>query len=309
MTRVLVVGCGAIGSLFAAAAAQAEGVEVWAYDAWGEHVEKINRDGLRLTGAGEAHVRLHATTEAAAIPPCELAIVATKAMHTASAVASCAGALSDAAVCSVQNGVGNEEDVAPHVPRVIRGTTFPAGHVIAPGLIGWDTRGDTHIGPFEPKPARAEEVERLAAILSEGGMPTHALADARPPQWTKVIFNAASNAIGGLTGLAHGWICEYEPTRELARQVMAEGRAVAAAMGIELERDPDELFDHGGKVAYDHKPSLLQDVLARRPTEIDAMNGGISRFGREHGVATPLNDALTALVKGLERSWLKTPTA
>jgi len=84
-----------------------------------------------------------------------------------------------------------------------------------------------------------------------------------------------------------------------------EGKAVAAAQGIELDADPEELIDHAARpdVAYDHKASMLQDVEARRPTEIDYLNGGISRFGREQSVPTPMNDAVTALIKGLEASW------
>ena len=86
---------------------------------------------------------------------------------------------------------------------------------------------------------------------------------------------------------------------------MDEGKAVAAAQQIVLDADPEELIDHAAKpeVAYDHKASMLQDVEARRETEIDYLNGGIARFGREHGVPTPLNEAILALVKGLERSW------
>jgi 2-dehydropantoate 2-reductase len=87
------------------------------------------------------------------------------------------------------------------------------------------------------------------------------------------------------------------------RGLVAEGRAVADALGVELDSDPDDLIDHATRVAHDHKASMLQDVEARRPTEVDFLNGGISRFGRERGIETPLNDALWALVKGLEHSW------
>jgi 2-dehydropantoate 2-reductase len=211
----------------------------------------------------------------------------------------------DGAVCSVQNGVGNEELIADHVQRVIRGTTFPAGHLVEPGHVEQDTGGQTWIGPFEPKPAAMDEVERLAEALSEGGMETVAMPDSRGAQWTKLIFNAASNPVGALTGLPHGWACEREDIRKLVRGLVAEGRAVADTLGVTLDSDPDELIDHATKVAYDHKASMLQDVEARRPTEVDFLNGGISRFGREQGIETPLNDALWALVKGLEYSWIR----
>src|ERR671936_405687 len=137
------------------------------------------------------------------------------------------------------------------------------------------------------------------------GWPTHALADARGPQWRKVIFNAATNPVGALTRLTHGRVCERPDLRRVVSGLVEEGKAVAAAQAIELDADPEELIDHAAKpeVAYDHKASMLQDVEARRPTEVDYLNGGIVRFGEEHGVPTPLNRSIWALVKGLERSW------
>src|SRR5690349_17252419 len=298
--RIGVIGCGAVGSLFAANLGTLDDVEVWAYDPWQEHVDAINANGLRLSGAGDVVGKVNATTDPGALPPCELGLVAVKSMQTSEAIAATAHAFG--AVCSVQNGAGNEELIAEHVREVIRGTTFPAGHIVEPGHVGWDTKGDTHIGPFEPSPAPMDKVEALAEACTRGGMPTHALADARGAQWRKLIFNAASNAIGALTGLTHGRIAE-PPTRDLAWAVMAEGRAVSDAQGITLDQGPEELFDFAARreVAYDHKPSMLQDVEAGRATEIDFLNGAIVDFGDRHGVDAPLNRALTALVKGLER--------
>jgi 2-dehydropantoate 2-reductase len=136
-------------------------------------------------------------------------------------------------------------------------------------------------------------------------MPTQAVRDARGPQWRKVIFNAATNPIGALTGLTHGRVCERADLRRLVTGLVDEGKAVAAAQGIQLDADPEELIDHAAKpdVAYDHKSSMLQDVEARRQTEIDYLNGGIVRFGEQHSVPTPLNRAIWALVRGLEDSW------
>jgi len=305
--RVCIVGCGAVGSLFAAALAQLDDVEVWAYDASQPHVDAINANGLTLSGAGDVHATLRATTDAAALPPCDFGIVATKAMHTGAAIEATAHAFAAGCVATVQNGIGNEEVLAKHVERVIRGTTFPAGKIIEPGHVQWDVKGDTTLGPFEPKPAPFAEIERLADACTRGGMPTHAVADARGPQWRKVIFNAASNPIGALTGLTHGRVCERPDLRALVSGLIVEGKAVAAAQGIELDSDPEDLIDHAAKpeVGYNHKASMLQDVEARRTTEIDYLNGGIVRFGRELGVPTPLNEAIWALVKGVEQSWLQ----
>jgi 2-dehydropantoate 2-reductase len=303
--RICIVGCGAVGSLFAANLAQLADVEVWAYDLAEDHVAAINRDGLRLSGAGEVVGRLRATTDASELPPCDFGIVATKAMHTNAAIAATARAFADGSVATVQNGLGNEETIAQHVPRVIRGTTFPAGKLLAPGHVQWDVKGDTTLGPYEPQPATLAEIERLADACTRAGMPTAAVADARGPQWRKVIFNASTNPIGALTGLTHGRVCEDPALRRLVSGLVDEGKAVARAQEIALDADPEELIDHAAKpeVAYDHKASMLQDVEARRPTEVDYLNGGIVRFGQAQGVPTPLNAAIWALVKGLERPW------
>jgi 2-dehydropantoate 2-reductase len=304
--RVCIVGCGAVGSIFAANLAQLEDVEVWAFDLAQPHVDAINANGLRLSGAGEVVGTVRATSDAGELPACDFGIVATKAMHTEPAIGATAHAFADGAVCSVQNGIGNEETLAGHVSRVIRGTTFPAGRIVEPGHVQWDVKGDTTIGPFEPSPAPFDEIERLAEACTRAGLPTEAVADARGPQWRKLIFNAATNPVGALTGLTHGRVCEDPALRRLVSGLVDEGKAVAAAQQIVLDADPEDLIDHAAKpeVAYDHKASMLQDVEARRQTEIDYLNGGIVRFGREHSVPTPLNAAILALVKGLEKSWV-----
>ena len=172
--RICVVGCGAVGSLFAAHLASLDDVEVWAYDLAEAHVAAINERGLRLTGAGEVHAtRLRATSDAAELPACDFGIVATKAMHTEAAIAATAHAFADGAVASVQNGVGNEETIAAHVARVIRGTTFPAGKILEPGVVQWDVKGDTTL-----RPVRAEPGERRRR---SSGSPTRARARACPP--------------------------------------------------------------------------------------------------------------------------------
>ncbi|MEE9184932.1 MAG: 2-dehydropantoate 2-reductase [Acidimicrobiia bacterium] len=301
--KVGIVGSGAVGSLFAAHLARLERVETWVYDVSKPHVDAINANGLRLTGVGEIHSHPRATTEAGELPALDFGIVATKGMHTRSAIEATAGAFVGGAVCSVQNGIGNEEVIADFVPRVIRGTTFPAGKLLEPGVVQWDTAGKTWIGPFEPKPATMGQVRKLADLLTRSGMETLALEDARGAQWTKLIFNAASNALCSLTRLPHGRAALHEQVRWVMDGVIEEGKAVAAALGIEMEKDPAELLEESIEVALDHKPSMLQDVLAQRPTEIDQLNGGLVHFGREVGIPTPLNQAAWSLIKGLEASW------
>jgi 2-dehydropantoate 2-reductase len=302
--KICVIGCGAVGSIFAAHLARAGEAEVWAYDVWKEHVEAIEKNGLRISGAAEITARLKATSDPKQLPHCDYGIVATKAIHTKMAIVEAAHAFDEkSAVCSVQNGVGNEELIAEHVKYVIRGTTFPAGHPIAPGHIGYDIQGDTWIGPFEPTNTPMSRVEDLAGILTRAGMNTIPLKDARGAQWTKLIFNASTNPVGALTLLPHGAATRFGPTGQLFNDLIMEGEAVARKLGIELHGDPRQLVQKGANAPGKHRASMLQDVLARRQTEVDFMNGAISQWGDKVGVATPLNKVLWELIKGLEYSW------
>jgi len=299
--KVCIIGCGAIGSLFGAHLGRLDDVEVWAYDPYQAHVDAINENGLRLTGESDFVARINARSDASEIPPCEFGIIAAKTLHTRSAMEAVAPIFADGAVCSVQNGVGSEEIIAEYVPRVIMGTTFPAGHITGPGVCNHDTKGQTTIGPFDAKPASQEESDRLAEALTRGGMETKSVADPRGPMWTKVIFNCASNGIAALTRLPHG--IAAETLRELMSTVAQEGIAVAEAQGVVLEKNPEDMINESIPVAYRHKPSMLQDVEAQRTTEIDSINGGVAAIGKRIGVPCPVNHTIAELVRGLEHSW------
>jgi 2-dehydropantoate 2-reductase len=303
-TRICIVGCGAVGSIFAAHLARLKDIEVYAYDVNAVHVSKINEAGLRLTGAADFTSRPKATTRPSEIPRCDFGIVATKSLHTRAAIAATAGVFDqESTVCSVQNGVGNEEILAEHVRYVVRGTTFPAGHLVGPGRVAYDIAGKTWIGPFEPSGTPMAKVTELAGILNRAGLETIALEDARSAQWSKLIFNAATNPVGAVTGLHHGAATFFEPTGALFDALADEGLAVAKALGITLHDDPKKMIRFAAHAPGKHKSSMLQDVEARRPTEVDFMNGAIVRLGEQAGVPTPLNRTIWALVKGLEHSW------
>jgi len=303
-TKICIVGCGAIGSLFGAHLAKLPDVEVHAYDVSKEHTKAINERGLRISGAAEFTAKLHATSDAKEIPPCEFGIIATKSTHTRGAIEQTAHVFGEAsAVCSVQNGLGNEEIIAEHVKYVIRGTTFPAGHVIEPGHVGFDINGDTWIGPYEPTKTPYAMVKKLAELVTRGGMKVIPLEDVRGAQWTKLIFNASTNPVGALTLLHHGAATRLAPTGALFNALIAEGEAVAKALGITLHGDPRAMVQKGANAPGKHKASMLQDVLAKRQTEVDFMNGAIADWGEKCGVPTPLNRAVWQLIKGLEHSW------
>ena len=236
--RICIVGVGAIGGLYAAHLGQLTDTEVWAFDPAQEHVAAINRDGLRLTGHVELTARIHARSVPAEIPPCGLGILATKGTATEAAIAATARIFESGAVCSVQNGIGNEEVIAGHVPRVMRGVTLPAGHFAAPGVIHMDAPGPTWIGPFEPQPALTDEIDRLADHLNRSGMEAHALLDARGAQWTKLLFNASTNPLCALSGLTTVSSASTSRPGDWSRELIAEDGPSPARWGSRWTATP-----------------------------------------------------------------------
>ena len=231
-------------------------------------------------------------------------IFATKSRHTRAAAQQTAHLFRESgAICSVQNGLGNEEIIAQHNNLVIRGATTLAAHLIAPGHAGFEFYSALWIGPFEPSGIPYGRVVQLAEIMNRAGLKVVPLEDARGAQWTKLIFNSAVNAVGALTQLHHGAATRFAPTAALYEAVLEEGEAVAKALDIPLHGDPREMIEEGASKPGKRKASMLQDVLAQRPTEIDFVNGAIADRGEEIGVPVPLNRALWQLMKGIEYSW------
>jgi 2-dehydropantoate 2-reductase len=302
--KVCIVGCGALGSVFAAHLARVDDVEVHVYDVSEAHTHAITERGLQISGAVDFTAKVHATSHPREIPPCEFGIFATKSLHTRAALEQTAHIFgTSGAVCSVQNGLGNEEIIAEHVKHVIRGATTMAAHLIGPGHAGFEFYSDLWIGPFEPTGTSYACVEQLAGLLNRAGLHVVALQDARGAQWTKLIFNAAVNPVDALTLLHHGAATRFPPTGSLYEALLQEGESVAEALGIALPWDARQMIAEGANATQKRNVSMLLDVLAKRPTEIDFLNGAIADWGEKLGVPVPLNRAIWQLVKGLEHSW------
>jgi 2-dehydropantoate 2-reductase len=302
--KICIVGCGALGSVIGAHLARLDDVEVYAYDVSPEHVRAIRERGLQISGAADFTVKLHATSEAKEVPVCDFGIFATKGPHTRAAAEQTADIFGDAsAVCSVQNGLGNDEIIAEHVSHVIRGATTMAVHMIGPGHAGFEFYSNLWIGPFEPSGTPFERVQQLADLLNRSGLRVVPLPDARGAQWTKLIFNSAVNPVGALTRLHHGAANRFLPTSALYEALLQEGEAVARVLGITLHSDPREMIAEGARAPGKRNASMLQDISAARPTEVDFINGAIADWGEKLRVPVPLNRAVWQLVKGLEHSW------
>jgi 2-dehydropantoate 2-reductase len=304
MKRVCIVGCGAIGSLYAAHLARV--AEVWALVRRDDHALALNRDGLRVSGKHEFHVSLKATTRAAEVPDCEFGIVATKARQVEESFGPIGHHFHHGAVLSAQNGLGSEEILADHTRgQIIRGTTFMSGTRHSDTHVQYELDTATWMGPFEPRHTPFSIVKEAADLIVASGLKAEALNDARPAQWSKLIFNASVNGVSALTGLPHSPHFADETQHaglgHLLHDLIDEGKRVAKSAGVELHEDPWEMNKIGAMT--NHPPSMLYDVRHQLPTEVDFLSGAIAREAQRAGVAAPLHTAVYQLIKGKEASW------
>ena len=268
-----------------------------------EHARALNEQGLRVSGRSDFTSSVQAATDPAELPEPELAIVATKGTELASAAARLEGHWPATAVMTVQNGLG-AEDVFPG-RRVISAVTFMSGTRHSDTHVEYILDTETWLGPYGDTPY--ELVEETAALIVESGLKAQAFRDLRPAQWSKLIFNATVNAVAALTGLPHD---PHFAAREqlsdlgyLVQDLMDEGKRVAEAAEVELHEDPWEMNVLATQRGSRHYPSMLEDVEAHRPTEIDHITGALVREADRLGVGVPLHTALYRLVKAREASW------
>ena len=304
MKRVCVIGAGAIGSLFAGHLAAVADVSVLTRRA--EHAEALNREGLRISGRSERHASVLASSDPDALPPFDLGIVATKAAGLDGAVDSLRGRFGNATIMTVLNGLGAEEAVrrAGDWP-IISGVTFMSGTRHSDTHVEYVLDTETWLGPYDDTPFAV--VAEAAALIESAGLHVEALPDLLPAQWSKLIFNATVNSVAALTDLPHDWhfAARDDPADlgHLVFDLIEEGKAVAAAAGIELHDDPWEMNVLATRRGSAHYPSMLEDVQARRRTEVDLITGALVREAERHGVDAPLHTALRRLIKAKEESY------
>jgi 2-dehydropantoate 2-reductase len=302
--RVCVVGAGSIGSLYAGHLAQV--VDVSVLTRRPEHAAALNRDGLRVTGRSDVYACVHATADPDELEPFDLGIVATKAAGLEEASDSLADRFEGATVMTTLNGLGAEEVVRRRGDwPLVSAVTFMSGTKHSDTEVEYVLDTETWLGPYEDTPYAV--VEEIAGLLRASGLEARAFEDLRPAQWSKLIFNATVNSVAALTGLPHDahFAAEETPADlgHLVHDLVDEGKAVARAAGIELYEDPWEMNVHATRRGSAHYPSMLEDVEAKRETEIELITGSLVREAERHGVQVPLHTALYRLVKAKEESW------
>jgi 2-dehydropantoate 2-reductase len=305
MKRICIIGCGSIGSLYAAHLARV--AEVWAFVRRPEHARALNENGLHVTGGHEFHSHFRASHNPAELPKFDLGIVSCKCTQTAEALAPVAHLFDNGAILSAQNGLGAEEIIADLAKTyVIRGTTFMSGTRHDDTHVQYELDTATWMGPFEPTNTPFSLVKEAADLLVASGLKAVALEDARPAQWSKVIFNSSVNAVSALTELPHtlnyAQENQFADLGHLLHDLIEEGKRVAAGLGIRLYEDPWEMNKLGAQT--DHPPSMLYDIRNKLRTEVDFLGGAIAREALRAGISAPLHTALYRLIKAKEASWI-----
>ena len=305
--KVAVIGCGAMGSIYAALLADG-GNEVHAVDASAPHVAAINASGLRVEGtSGDRTVHLAASTH---IPqsPVDLVIVAVKAAHIAIVAPGLAALLtSKTVVLTIQNGVGSADTLAMHVPpdRLAVGIAGGFGAIQrGPGHVFHNGMNIIRMGAYAGLPL--EQTEEVAAVWRQAGFKAEAVSNVLAMQWEKLICNVAYSAPCALTGLTVGEVMDDQDMGAVSRAAATEAWTVAKALKIGLKvEDPVRLVLEFGAGVRNAKPSLLQDHENRRPSEIDVINGAVTRAAARLSMTAPVNEVLVALVKQRERAFAR----
>jgi 2-dehydropantoate 2-reductase len=301
--KIAIVGCGAMGSVYAGLFASA-GHEVWAIDRWAEHVEAMKKNGLRLEGkSGDRTVKVRATTQAKDAGPCDLVVLATKAMHVAPAAESAKALLGkDTPVLAIQNGLGGPDTAAEILgrERVMVGVVGGFGASMkGPGHAHHNGMELVRLGEFGgPITSRLKKVEET---WSGAGFNVKVFDDIDQLVWEKLICNCAYSGPCGLMECTIQQVMDDADLSKVSAACAAEGYAVAKAKGVKLGfTDPVAYVRDFGSKIPNARPSVLLDLMAKRRSEIDVINGSIPRVGKQVGVAAPVNETITALVKAKE---------
>ena len=299
---VAVVGAGAMGSLFGGLLAEG-GLAVTLVDVWRDHIEAIQTNGLRMVGfGGDRSISLSATTDPATVGPADVVFVQCKASHTAEAVHRARSLFGPQTVAiSFQNGLGNEETIADVIgkPRVLGGLTLQGASIEGPGIVRNYANVQSFIG--EMAGGLSDRTRNLSRCFSEHGLPVTASENIRLEIWRKLMINVAVSPTSAIADLPIAQVVAVPEMRAAIDLALSEAAAVATAEGVDIDlADSQALVGALAGKTGANKSSVCVDLLNRRRSEIDVINGAIVRLGREHSIETPVNSAWVGAIKALE---------
>lgn len=305
--KIAIAGAGAMGCRFGAMLYQS-GQSVVLVDGWRDHVEAIRKHGLRVMHeSGTTTFPIEATTDAAVVGIVDLIIVFTKAMHTKTVVEHALPMIGpNTQVMTLQNGLGNIEAITAFVPRdrVIAGVTNFGTELVAPGIIRALGSGET--GMMRVDGQITEQLQQICSAMNEAGLNVQIVPNVLAIIWNKVAFNAVYNPLAALTRLRALDIGGYEKFAEIVYAILDEIVRVAKADGVDIDREDiyatiKSVLDPA--MSGEHLTSMLQDVLAKRETEIAFLNGAIVHKAKQYGIAVPYNTLLTHLILMLQTTY------
>lgn len=305
--KIAVIGTGAMGSIYAARLAEG-GHDVVAVDTWTDHIDAIRENGLRVDGPAGTLVAagIEATTDMAAARDRDLYVVATKASGVASAAASIAEIMADRSiVLTIQNGLGAGERIARHLPadRILLGVAQGFGaSIVAPGHVHHSSMKLIRIGEMAGGPS--DRLEAVAGVWRDGGFEVATYENIEQLIWEKFLCNVTLSAPCTVFDCTANELLERPDRWAVALGCAGEAWAVGRALGIDFSfEDPVAYVTDFAHAVGSSRPSMLLDHMARRRSELDAINGRVPELGRELGIPTPYNETLCAIIRGWEESF------
>lgn len=302
--KTVMIGPGAMGSLFGGLLSRT-GEELWLVGYRKEQVETICSVGLALEEKGKSQIiPMKATPDVTSVGKADLVIFFVKTYDTERAVSdSLVLEKEDTAFLTLQNGLGNEEAICKKIDRkkVMLGVTGHGATLLRPGHVrhaGW---GKTFVGELDHR--ITDRATRIAQMFCKAGIETEASPNIHDQVWGKLVVNAGINALTALTGFKNGQLLDYPETARLMERLVFEAAQVARKKGVHIEEDPIEKVRKAAEATRENRSSMGQDFDHRRRTEIDAINGAVVREAQALGIPAPFNQAVTDLVKAIEKSF------
>ena len=305
--KIAIIGTGAMGSVYAGVLAEA-GHEIWAIDSWADHIEQIKSNGLTLEGASgnRTITNLSATTDADDVAACDLYIIATKADGVGAAAQAVARNMrEDSLILTIQNGLGAGERIAKFIntKNVLLGVAEGFGASMkGPGHAHHNAMRQIRIG--EMNGGMSERLQTLEAVWKEAGFNANGFADIHQLIWEKYICNVFLSAPCAVFDCTIGELVGNPDWREIALGCMREAYQAGKAKGINFSfEDADDYALKFAAVMPDASPSLRLDHVARRKSEIDAINGMVPVVSAEVGLSAPYNETLAAVIRRREEAF------
>jgi len=303
--KTVVVGPGAVGCLFASFFASA-GEDVWLLDKSPDRARQIAEKGVHVEGiGGQRDIPVNATADTAEIGKVDLVLICVKAFDTHAAAESVKPILNnETVVMTLQNGYGNVERISEAVgeKHALGGTTAQGATLLGVGHIRHAGNGETTIG--EINGSMTDRLKNLRTLFEKCGIATKLTDNLDGLIWSKLVINVGINALTAIARLRNGKLVEYEGTRDVLRDAVEEAVAVASKDGVKLLfDDPVGKVEDVCRATAANVASMFQDVLRKKSTEVDFINGAVVRRAEELGMSVPVNLTLTRLVKTIQESY------